>query len=49
MATTDLKLEEPGSLPKPGPIGRFVRFAFGAIGRPPTLFLSLTGQVIQNA
>lgn len=31
MATTDLKLEEPGSLPKPGPIGRFVRFAFGAM------------------
>ena len=31
MATTDLKLEEPGSLPKPGPTGRFVRFAFGAM------------------
>ena len=31
MATTDLKLEEPGSLPKPGPIGRFVRFAFGVL------------------
>ena len=29
MATTDLKLEQPGSLPKPGPIGRTVRFAFG--------------------
>lgn len=31
MATTDLKLEETGSLPKPGPIGRIVRIAFGAL------------------
>lgn len=31
MATTDLKLEEPGSLPRPGPIGRLVRLAFGAL------------------
>ena len=31
MATTDLKLDEPGSLRKPGPIGRLVRFAFGAL------------------
>lgn len=31
MATTDLKLEETGSLPKPGPIGRVVRIAFGAL------------------
>jgi hypothetical protein len=29
MATTDLKLDEPGSLPRPGPIGRLVRFGFG--------------------
>ncbi len=29
MATTDLKLEEPGSLPRPGPVGRLVRLAFG--------------------
>jgi len=29
MATTDLKLDEPGSLPKPGPIGRAARFLFG--------------------
>lgn len=29
MASTDLKLDEPGSLPKPGPIGRIVRLAFG--------------------
>lgn len=29
MATTDLKLEEPGSLPKPGPVGRIVRLVFG--------------------
>ena len=31
MATTDLKLDEPGSLPRPGPIGRSVRLAFGMI------------------
>lgn len=31
MATTDLKLDEPGSLPKPGPIGRLVRLAFGSL------------------
>ncbi len=29
MATTDLKLEDCGSLPKPGPIGRLVRIGFG--------------------
>ena len=29
MATTDLKLDEPGSLPKPGPLGRVVRLLFG--------------------
>jgi hypothetical protein len=31
MATTDLKLNDPGSLPRPGPVGRFVRLAFGAL------------------
>lgn len=31
MTTTDLKLEEPESLPRPGPIGRVVRLAFGAL------------------
>ena len=30
MASTDLKLDEPGSLPRPGPIGRMVRLGFGA-------------------
>ena len=29
MATTDLRLEDPGSLPRPGPLGRLVRIAFG--------------------
>ena len=29
MATTDLKFDEPGSLPRPGPIGRLARFAIG--------------------
>mgnify|MGYP001828365637 FL=1 len=31
MASTDLKLDEPGTLPKPGPIGRIVRIAFGLL------------------
>jgi len=31
MATTDLKLEEAGALPRPGPIGRLVRLAFGLL------------------
>ena len=29
MATTDLKLDEPGSLARPGPVGRLLRFALG--------------------
>lgn len=31
MATTDLKLEERGTLPKPGPIGRLVRLGLGLL------------------
>lgn len=31
MATTDLKLDEPGTLPKPGPVGRVARLAFGSL------------------
>ncbi len=31
MASTDLKLVQPGCLSKPGPIGRFVRLGFGAL------------------
>ena len=31
MATTDLKLDEPGTLSRPGPIGRIVRLGFGAL------------------
>ena len=31
MATTDLKLDEPGSLPRPGPIGRAVRILLGSL------------------
>lgn len=31
MATTDLKLDEPGSLPKPGPLGRLLRLLFGVL------------------
>lgn len=31
MATTDLKLDDPGSLPRPGPIGRIARLAFGVL------------------
>ena len=31
MATTDLKLDDPGSLPRPGPVGSSVRLAFGIL------------------
>jgi len=31
MATTDLKLDAPGSLPRPGPVGRLVRLGFGLL------------------
>ena len=31
MATTDLHLEVPGSLTKPGPVGRVVRLAFAVV------------------
>lgn len=31
MATTDLKLDEPGTLTRPRPIGRTVRLLFGAL------------------
>lgn len=29
MATTDLRLDEPGTLPRPGPVGRLARVALG--------------------
>ena len=31
MATSDLKFDQPGSLPRPGPIGRIVRLVFGVM------------------
>ena len=31
MTTTDLQLDDPGTLPKPGPIGRLVRLGFGYV------------------
>lgn len=31
MATTDLKLDEPGTLPRPGPVGRLARLVFGLL------------------
>ena len=31
MATTDLKLDEPGTLPRPGPVGRLTRLGFGLL------------------
>jgi len=31
MASTDLTLDEQGTLPKPGPVGRLVRLAFGLL------------------
>lgn len=31
MATTDLQLDKPGSLPKPGPVGRLARLVLGLL------------------
>ena len=31
MTTTDLKLDEPGTLPRPGPVGRLARLVFGLL------------------
>jgi hypothetical protein len=31
MATTDLRLEAPGTLPRPGPVGRVARLVFGIL------------------
>jgi hypothetical protein len=31
VASTDLKLDEPGTLPRPGPVGRSLRFALGLL------------------
>ena len=31
MTTTDLRLDEPGTLPRPGPVGRLARLVFGVI------------------
>ena len=31
MATTDLRLDEPGTLPRPGPLGRLLRVTFGVL------------------
>jgi hypothetical protein len=31
MATTDLKLDEPGTLPRPGPVGRLLRLGLGVL------------------
>lgn len=31
MATTDLKLDEPGTLQRPGPVGRFSRLGLGVL------------------
>ncbi len=31
MSTTDLRLDDPGSLPRPGPIGRLARFGLAAL------------------
>ncbi len=31
MATTDLRLDAPGTLPRPGPVGRLVRLFFGLL------------------
>jgi len=31
IVTTDLQLDEPGSLPRPGPLGRLARLGFGGV------------------
>jgi hypothetical protein len=52
MATTDLKLEKPGTLMRPGPIGRLLRLGFAALCLAlvwdlvaTTEFIDETGQV----
>ena len=45
MTTTDLKLDEPGSLPRPGPVGRLVR-----LGRDPaSVTLAITSSSFSPA
>lgn len=49
MATTDLQLEEPGTLTKPGPIGRLARLAFGSMCVYYVVGLIDVQQSMQNA
>jgi len=49
MATTDLKLSDPGSLPRPGPVGRIVRLSFGMLCLwQVTGLLQVTGDLLSN-
>jgi len=49
MATTDLKLNDPGSLPRPGPVGRIVRLSFGILCLwQVTGLLQVTGDLLSN-
>jgi hypothetical protein len=49
MATTDLKLDEPGSLPRPGPVGRILRLVFGMLCLwYVTDLIQVTGSLISN-
>ena len=49
MATTDLKLDEPGSLPRPGPLGRIVRLAFGVLCLSQVYWLSQVAASLLDA
>ena len=49
MATTDLKLSTPGSLPRPGPVGRIVSLSFGMLCIwQVTGLLQVTGDLLSN-
>ncbi len=49
MSTTDLKLDEAGSLPRPGPIGRLARLTFGALSAYYVFgLLQVSGQLIMG-
>jgi len=50
MATTDLKLDDPGSLPRPGPIGRLLRLVFGLICAWYVLqLIAVSGELLSGA
>jgi hypothetical protein len=49
MAATDLKLDDPGTLARPGPLGKAVRLAFGVLSLWYVYGLwRITGDLIDN-